>query len=170
MTEITIIKQNVKGEETWRYSGRVLQKDSSSILIEANFNRPDTPFHGIVLGEGDRFVEIYYSSRWYNINEIHDRDDDRLKGWYCNVTRPPVIYDDRIEYVDLALDLLVFPDGRQLILDEDEFAELPLDDVTRQKARRALQELRHLVDPSNGFQLSVGADRDPPDDVERPTT
>jgi hypothetical protein len=94
MTEITIIKQNVKGEETWRYSGRVMQKNSSSILIEANFNRPDTPFHGIVLGRGDRFVEIYYSSRWYNIFEIHDREDDRLKGWYCNVTRPAVIYDD----------------------------------------------------------------------------
>ena len=30
----------------------------------------------------------------------------------------------QIRYVDLALDLLVFPDGRQLVLDEDEFEAL----------------------------------------------
>jgi uncharacterized protein len=153
MAELTIIKQNVQGEETWRYTGRVLEQDDHSILIEANFNRPDTPFHGMMLGEGDRFVEIYFSDRWYNIFQIHDRNDDSLKGWYCNITRPAVITSDRIEYIDLALDLLVFPDGRQLVLDQDEFDELPLDDATRQKAFGALSELQKLINPLNGFRV-----------------
>jgi uncharacterized protein len=153
MAEITIIKQNVQGEETWRYTGRVLEQDDHGILIEANFNRPDTPFHGMMLGEGDRFVEIYFSDRWYNIFQIHDRNDESLKGWYCNITRPAVITPDRIEYIDLALDLLVFPDGRQLVLDQDEFDILPLDDATRQKALDALPELQKLINPLNGFRV-----------------
>jgi uncharacterized protein len=153
MAELTIIKQNVQGEETWRYTGRVLEQDDHSILIEANFNRPDTPFHGMMLGEGDRFVEIYFSDRWYNIFQIHDRNDESLKGWYCNITRPAVITSDRIEYIDLALDLLVFPDGRQLVLDQDEFDELPLDDATRQKALDTLPELQKLINPLNGFRV-----------------
>jgi uncharacterized protein len=153
MAEITIIKQNVQGEETWRYTGGVLEQDEHSILIEAYFNRPDTPFHGIMLGEGDRFVEIYFSDRWYNIFQVHDRNNETLKGWYCNITRPAVITPDRIEYIDLALDLLVFPDGRQLVLDQDEFDILPLDDATRQKALDALPELQKLINPLNGFRV-----------------
>jgi uncharacterized protein len=153
MTDITVIKQNLQGEETWRYSGRMIHHNDRFVIIEAKFNRPDMPFHGMIFAEGDRFMEIYFADRWYNIFEIYAREDDALKGWYCNVTRPAVILTDRIQYIDLALDLLVFTDGRQVVLDEDEFDELGLDEQTRQKARDALQELQHLVDPLNEFRI-----------------
>lgn len=142
---ITVVKLNLKHKETWRYGGWVLKRNDNTILIEARFNRDDLPFHGIILRENDRFVERYYSDRWYNIFAIHDRDDDRLKGWYCNVTMPAEITPGKVAYVDLALDLLVFPDGRRLILDEVEFANLSIDDQTRQKAQDALDELEALA-------------------------
>jgi predicted RNA-binding protein associated with RNAse of E/G family len=97
------------------------------------------------LKNNDRFVEIFYTDRWYIIFEIHDRDDDRVKGWFCNVTRPAVLEaDDRLSYVDLALDLWVAPDGTQMVLDEDEFAALDLDVETRHQAGAALVELQKL--------------------------
>ena len=68
-----------------QYSAQVLRRGSNFVLLEARFNRPDIPILDTVLKKGDRFVEIYYTDRWYNIFEIHDRDDDHLKGWYCNV-------------------------------------------------------------------------------------
>lgn len=139
---VTVIKRNPQGAETWRYSGKVLEEGKTWIRIEALFNRDDTPFHGIVLKHGDRFVETYYSDHWYNLFEIHDRDSGDLKCWYCNVARPAEFCDGEISYVDLALDLLVFPDGKQLVLDEDEFAELNLDPAEQQKARLALRELQ----------------------------
>jgi predicted RNA-binding protein associated with RNAse of E/G family len=43
----------------------------------------------------------------------------------------------------LALDLLVYPDGGQLVLDEDEFIALPLSPAVRTAARQALAELRN---------------------------
>ena len=43
------------------------------------------------LRRGDRFIETYYTDRWYNIFEIHAREDDRLKGWYCNIAKPAVM-------------------------------------------------------------------------------
>ena len=139
---IIVRKLNPAGEETWRYTGRVLERAPNRVVLEAAFNRDDTPFHGIVLRNGDRFVETFYTDRWYNVFEIHDRDDDRLKGWYCNIGHPAVIEKETVAYIDLALDLLVYPDGRQLVLDEDEYETLALPPELQQQARQAMDELR----------------------------
>jgi predicted RNA-binding protein associated with RNAse of E/G family len=140
---LTIIKRNLSGEETWRYPGRLLIHEGSRLVLEARFNRPDLLFMGVVWRSGDRFVETYFTDRWYNIYEIHDRDDDALKGWYCNISRPAVLEaEDRLSYVDLALDLWIAADGTQTVLDEDEFAALALEEVDRARARQALEELQ----------------------------
>jgi predicted RNA-binding protein associated with RNAse of E/G family len=140
--DIIVIKKNIEGQETWRYSGHVLERHADWLRLEATYNRLDTPFHGILIANGDRFVETYYTDRWYNIFEMHDRLTDELKGWYCNVTEPPIIESDRISYIDLALDLLVYPDKSMLVLDEDEFVQLHLDDETTRQARSAIDELK----------------------------
>lgn len=143
--KLIVVKLNLQREETWRYDGQILESQPNTLLVEAFFNREDLPFHGITLKQQDRFIERYYSNRWYNIFAIHDRDDDRLKGWYCNVTRPAEFSPGKIAYVDLALDLLVYPNGKYLVLDEDEFNQLPLDPASRDQARQALFELIGIV-------------------------
>ena len=145
---ITVIKRNVRGEETWRYSGMLIGSEGSALHLEAPFKGKDSPFMGIVIKRGDRFLETWYTDRWYNIFEIHDRDDDSLKGWYCNIGKPAVFdADDVISYVDLALDLWIALDGTQTVLDEDEFATLELDVGTRSRALAALEELRAKFTP-----------------------
>jgi len=158
---IIVIKLNPDREETWRYPARVLTSNKTSILVEAFFNRSDFLFNGILLKENDRFVESYFSDRWYNIFEIHDRQDDQLKGWYCNITRPAEFNPGQIAYVDLALDVLVYPNGEYLILDEDEFEALELDEATRQAARQALDELVALVE-SGGLSQWENLNKDAP--------
>lgn len=143
MTEITVIKMNVAGLETFRYHGNVLHRDETSLILEANFQLKDLDYHGMPLLKGDRFIETYYTDRWYNVYEIHARGDDHLRGWYCNITYPAVIDNDVVSYVDLALDLLVFPNGRQLVLDEAEFIELALPMEAVFQARQALDELQN---------------------------
>ncbi len=151
--KITVIKLNPQNQETWRYQGTVLVNRGNIIIIEAYFDREDREFHGLFLGKGDRFVELYFSDEWFNIFEIHDRLDDRLKGWYCNVTQPAEFDGDTIRYIDLALDLLVFPDGRQLVLDENEFDELIIEQDIRQAARMSLRKLQQFFSKPGKFQL-----------------
>ncbi len=145
MSAITVIKQDHMGVEKWRYGGRVLARGETWVQLEAPFNLPEVDVEGMVFRQGDRFVEWFYSDRWYNIFEIHDREGDQLKGWYCNVCRPARLGDGEISAEDLALDLLVWPDGRQVVLDEDEFAALPLDKTDRAAALTALYALRRMV-------------------------
>lgn len=143
---ITVIKNDHCGREVWRYTGRVLARETTWVQLEARFERPQdviTPYH--TFRRGDRFIEWFFSDRWYNIFEMHDADDDRLTGWYCNITRPALLDGDTIYADDLALDLFVAPDGTITVLDEDEFAALPLDEATRAQARQALEELQRMV-------------------------
>lgn len=143
---IDIIKLNTQNEEVWHYQGRIITQDSSSLLVEAFFNIDDKLFHGITIRRNDRSIERFFSDRWYNIFEIHDRDDDRLKAWYCNITKPADFSHGKITYVDLALDLLVYPDGEYITLDQDEFDALNLDPITSQKALNALENLKEIIE------------------------
>lgn len=146
MAPITIIKKNVHGQETWRYHGEMLERTQDGVVLEAFFDREDMSLQGLPLRRGDRFVETYYFNRWYNIYAIYSRSDGSLSGWYCNITRPPELVGEFLSYIDLALDLVVFPDGNQVVLDEDEFAALPLTPDECQTARQALAELQSLFE------------------------
>ena len=154
---ITIIKQNAHGQEDWRWEAAVLQRNANALLVEAHFiyKQDEVSFHGITLRRGDPFVEFYSSRCWYNIFEMCGQEDNQLKGWYCNVTRPMHISADTLIYDDLALDLLVYPDGRQLVLDEDEFAELSLSPADNQAAVSALQELQAIFSDVESFNMQA---------------
>lgn len=136
----------MNGNETWRYSGKILKLLRDSIVLEAFFDRENMEFSGIFLAKGDRFIETYYFDRWYNIFEIHAGEDDRLRGWYCNISTPAKYEENKIFYNDLALDLYIFPDGRQVILDEDEFSKLNL---TAEATKEALAALAFLKSEFN---------------------
>lgn len=142
--KIKVQKKNPNGEVTYEYEGELLNRDANSITLEALFDREDRPFMDVVFKTGDRFVEYYYTDRWYNIFAIQDRDDKKIKGWYCNVGKPAVIEDGILSYVDLALDLWVSTNGKQTVLDEDEFEALELNEELKAGALKGLDELKQL--------------------------
>ena len=142
---IKVHKLNEKGIEVWCYEGVVISKTDSSVTLEATFDRDEVVFEGLHLKRGDRFVETFYSDRWYNIFEIYDSLDGELKGWYCNICRPAQIEDGHVYAEDLALDLIVYPEGNWRTLDEDEFSELALHPQDQEQARGALDQLIDLA-------------------------
>lgn len=146
MSAITIHKRDHTGRETWHYSGVVLARGPGFVQLEARFNAPDRDLGYTVFRRDDRFVEWFFADRWYNIFEVHAVEDDHLRGWYCNITRPAQLEAEHIYADDLALDLWVAPDGSLLTLDEDEFAALGLDPHTAAQAMAGLDELRTLVE------------------------
>ena len=143
--KIKVQKKNPAGEVTYEYEGVLLSRDANSITLEALFNREDMPFMDVVLKKGDRFVEHYYTDRWYNIFAVYDRDDGQIKGWYCNIGKPALIDDGVVSYVDLALDLWVSVNGKQTVLDEDEFEKLDLNEELSAGALNGLNELKLLA-------------------------
>ena len=130
---ISVLKFDLAGSLMRRYEGRLVRRDSHSVVLDAPFviDVEQYLLLDVVLKRGDRFVETYYEDRYYNIYKIFDRDNSQHKGWYCNLSRPAQITEDEVSWVDLALDLWVWPDGRSAILDQDEFDALPLEQSER---------------------------------------
>ena len=92
--------------------------------------------------QGDVFTEWFYARRWYNIFRVEDGSSSRLKGWYCNISRPAQISPDSVRADDLALDVFVMPNGNIVLLDEVEFDALDLSNQERMASLRAVEMIR----------------------------
>ena len=146
MSEFVVYKLNAQGKQVWQYPAVKLAQDADFVRLEAYFNRDDYDLGYTIFKRDDRFIEYFYSDRWYNIFAVYDRDDADLKGWYCNVCRP-AWWDERgLWCEDLELDVWVPAGaGSPLVLDEDEFAALQLPATEQQQATTALAQILQLA-------------------------
>lgn len=145
MTSVQVRKLDTQGRVAVTYEAELAERLPNGVRLEARWTRPSMPLGYTTFETGDRFVEWFFSDRWYNIFEVQTADG-ALKGWYCNVAEPAEITTDVIACRDLLLDVWVTPDGATRVLDEDEFAaDTTLDEQTRRRARAALDELLRLV-------------------------
>ena len=149
---VRVQKLKPSGEVAIEWSGDILSRDAHGLVLEARFTRKTMPLGYVTLAQGDRFVETYYTDRWYNVFAIYGGDSGEFKGWYCNVSRPAMLVEPAqpgetllVRTVDLALDYFRQPNGREFVLDEDEFAELALEPREADAARSALAEVRALA-------------------------
>ncbi len=145
MSTITVRKRNHRGEPVWEYTGEVIERGATWVCLAALFNGKEGEIHFLTFRRGDLFTEWFYTDRWYNVFEVHDGESPRVKGWYCNVTRPAMIAEDTVAADDLALDLIISPTGQMMLLDEDEFEALNLSPEDRASALAAVAALREAV-------------------------
>ncbi|MEK7310897.1 MAG: DUF402 domain-containing protein [Chloroflexota bacterium] len=159
---ITVHKLDHICKEKIAYTGEVIERNETRVVLEARFSRERMELGYVTLTPGDRFVEYFYSDRWYNVFVIYDAADGAFKGWYCNITRPARIEGGHIWAEDLALDYFVQPSGREFVLDEDEFAALRISAEETAAARAALAELQRLAARREGpfAQSEIGRFRE----------
>jgi hypothetical protein len=143
-------KLDESGREVWRYEGRILSRQPGRWKLEATYERERTRVGSLTFDRGDRFIETFYADRWYNIFEVHDAATDGLKGWYCNLARPARLEGNAIYQEDLALDLVVYPDGRMEVHDREEFEALALSEEERARVEAGLEELTSLASAGEG--------------------
>lgn len=145
MSSITVYKYNHAGEYVLQYEGDVLERGATWVCLRALFDRDDADLGFVVFRRGDAFIEWFYSDRWYNVFQVYDGDSPRLKGWYCNITRPAEISEGDVRADDLELDVFVSPNGTIMLLDEKEFSALDLPIEARIAALRAVETIRRCV-------------------------
>ncbi|MER7924388.1 DUF402 domain-containing protein [Streptomyces sp. NPDC096057] len=137
------------GRTKIRYAAELLSDDGIRLAVRAPWAGDGVRDFGFVRFErGDVFTEYYWRDRWYAVKEVRD-GAGRLKGWYCDITRPATLSGTELVVEDLDLDLWVSADGSDVRrLDEDEFEESGLavsDPAAATAAVAALDELEGLA-------------------------
>ncbi|WP_328832378.1 DUF402 domain-containing protein [Streptomyces sp. NBC_00252] len=137
------------GRTKIRYAAELLSDDGTRLAVRAPWAGDGVRDFGFVRFErGDVFTEYYWRDRWYAVKEVRD-SAGRLKGWYCDITRPAALSGTELVVEDLDLDLWVSADGSDVRrLDEDEFEESGLagsDPAAVAAAVAALDELEGLA-------------------------
>ena len=140
------------GSPSYRWEGELLERHPDWLLFRAEFRLDHRDLGYVVFERGDVFYEYYYFDRWYNVFQIYSARGE-LKGWYCNVTTPAQVADGVLTFVDLALDLWVYPDRRFLVLDQEEFDELEQGTYRPEDASAAKRALAELIDRARAGSL-----------------
>jgi uncharacterized protein len=118
-TTVEIVKVSPSGKPPVRYSGELIDSPDGWIAARATWVHGHMDVGYMVFQPGDYLDEYFALEQPFNAMALY-RPDDSLVAWYCNVTLPTVVENGEIHWHDLFIDVIVYPDGRTLVLDEDE--------------------------------------------------
>lgn len=95
--------------------------------------------------EGDYAMTEVSEGGWTLKHSYFSRDGV-FKGDYLNINTPVELYPDRIRYIDLEVDMVRWPDGRTVVIDETSLQRAVNSGyVTRQLAAKALAVAKELA-------------------------
>lgn len=146
--QITINSRKYDGSISRSWQGGIVCQNADLIVVVGRF---ETDVEHNDLGRirrGTVSFEHFWTRRWYNIFRFHEPDGS-LRNHYCNVSMPPTQAGDVLEYVDLDIDVLVWPDKRVEVLDRDDFERnslglgYPLDVLAN--AEKSVSELLEVI-------------------------
>jgi|DewCreStandDraft_1066081.scaffolds.fasta_scaffold00207_58 protein associated with RNAse G/E len=148
---ITVQKLAFDGTVLATWTGELVAQDHERVVLRARWSRP--AYHGLKVVSfepGDCFTEYFFFTRWYAIWRVEQPPErsGHLKCWYCNIQTPAELTGGVLRFRDMALDLLVLPDGTAYVLDREEFERLrrtTFDPYSARQAEQALTELEELV-------------------------
>jgi len=125
-----------------------LLEETNDLLIMQHTIRTSKPLEvngRKVIDDGYGAVWFIYRGTHHDIGVISDRAGD-FTGYYCDAILPIVSRDGIYEITDLFLDLWISPDGRTIVLDEDEFADaISRGWITGEEARIAREEVDRMA-------------------------
>lgn len=146
---VVVNSRKYDGEIRRTWTCELVEKDDGLIILEGVFERDVSHPQLGNIERGTRSVEYFWPNRWYNIFKFHTPQGD-LRNWYCNVNMPPSFINGTLDYVDLDIDIVVWPDMSFAILDRDEFEEnartftYPLE--ISQNVEKAIAELLSMIE------------------------
>lgn len=144
---IRVMKYNGELHRTWR--AHVSRREESLIVLDAVFEDEVQHSQLGLIGRGTVSIEYYWLDRWYNVFRFLEPDGS-VRNFYCNVNLPPEFNGRTLSYVDLDMDIVVFPDLSYEILDMDEFEanaeRYGYPDEIQEGAGLALNELQALIE------------------------
>ncbi len=140
-------KYDLSIRRTWQCE--LIERNDPLIVLVGEFDR-DVEHSALgSIRQGTISYEYFWLERWYNIFRFHE-PNGRLRNYYCNVAMPPTLKKNVLDYVDLDIDILVWPDGSCEVVDRDDFEANMLKysypNEIRQQAEKSVNEILQMID------------------------
>ena len=121
---LTVVKLRPDGAEAARYPGEVITLVREEwVVVQARWALAAIDLDGLTLAPEDELQEWFSPLHPFNAFAVLT-PQKLLKGWYANVTHPARLEVDgeppSLNWHDLYVDLVGFPDGRYVVRDDDE--------------------------------------------------
>jgi len=129
-------------------------QDQSLIRFSRVFRREGT-YDGLGTRKepGDQAITEARIGEWHFKTQYYSRDG-RHKGTYINLNTPIELYPFGLRYVDLEVDICIWPDDRVKVLDEEELDNAVAEELVTEKlvgiAREKLQEIMKYLSQEDG--------------------
>lgn len=147
----TIIERKIRYDSSLvEYRCKLLEVQSEQHVL---FHQIETPFTmltnkgELTITKGCYTIAYYWKDRPYNVYIWRDSNGNYL-GAYLNIVKNTTFTDQYVVFEDLILDILVFPNGDYVILDEEELLE-PLEQFEGGEVQNVLhrltQQLAHII-------------------------
>ena len=145
---VTINSRKYDGTIRRSWTCRFISWEASLLVFAGEFefdvSHPDL---GLIVA-GTRSVEYYWLDRCYNVFRFFEPTGE-FRNLYCNINMPPTFENGVLDYVDLDIDVVAWPDGMTNVLDEDNFEanaeRYDYPESVRTAALEALEEIRLLI-------------------------
>ena len=140
--------------QSFKHDGSLHRTWATGFVIEANEKRIVAVTDHALVSEADgrRWVTkepavcFFYPDRWYNVICMIRKGGVH---YYCNIASPSLVDEEAIKNIDYDLDVKIFPNGKFIILDEDEYQQhsrqmqysQKLDVVIRQGLQNVLNDI-----------------------------
>lgn len=120
MIDVTVISRAYDKSIRRSWKATLIRREGALIELVGEFDRDVEHPHLGSISRGTVSHEYYWLDRWYNIFRFHEPTGE-LRNYYCNIGMPPTFADSVVDYVDLDIDVLIWPDHTCEVLDQVEF-------------------------------------------------
>ena len=132
---------------TWQ-AGLIRQHSPAIVLVGRFMEDVHHPDLGHIAKDTASF-EYFWTDRWYNVFAMYE-PDSTLRNWYCNIAMPATFDGSTLDFIDLDIDVVIWPDGSRAVLDMDDFQENQITfaypATVTESALQSLDDLMGVID------------------------
>ena len=152
---ITVNSRKYDGSLSRSWQCEVVSRTQHAIVLKGVFD--ETVNHGDLgtIEQGTVSIEYFSELLWFNVFRF-ETPRGELRNYYANICIPAKVGDCNVDYVDLDIDVVVWPDGRVAVLDRDEFdrniSKYGYPDEMVEKVEATVNYLLELRSPSSWIE------------------
>lgn len=119
---VTVNARKYDGRLHRSWHGGLVSANGSLVTLLAKFSATHLHSDLGTIHAGTLSTEYFWLDRWYNVFRFREPDGSP-KAIYANIATPAVFDGSTLDYIDLDIDVIQWPDGRVDVLDREEFEQ-----------------------------------------------